>query len=71
MIEYKNKKILVLGAGGSATSIVYGLLQNGADIDIYNRTQSRAIVLKDKFDSGITNPLGESYRGIYVIAGGV
>lgn len=50
-IEYKNKKILVLGAGGSAKAIVYGLLQSGADIDVYNRTQSRAIALKEKFNS--------------------
>lgn len=38
----KNKKILVLGAGGSAKAIVYALRTHGAKITICNRTLARA-----------------------------
>ena len=50
-IEYKNKKTLILGAGGAATAIVYGLLKNGSEIKIYNRTESKSLILKEKFDN--------------------
>ncbi|MFH1707516.1 MAG: shikimate dehydrogenase [Planctomycetota bacterium] len=36
------KRVAVLGAGGAARGIVYGLRQGGADILIVNRTVSRA-----------------------------
>ena len=41
----KNKKCLVLGAGGSARSIVFALNQMSADVSIFNRTQEKAIKL--------------------------
>jgi len=39
------KRCLVLGAGGAARAVVYGLLEEGAKVTITNRTASRANAL--------------------------
>jgi shikimate dehydrogenase len=36
------KRALVLGAGGAARAIVWALLREGADVDVWNRTPLRA-----------------------------
>ena len=41
-IEVKNKNVLVLGAGGAARAVAYGLLKNGAAVTIANRTAPKA-----------------------------
>jgi 3-dehydroquinate dehydratase / shikimate dehydrogenase len=41
--ELKNKKVIVLGAGGAAMSIIYALKQAGADVLVYNRTFNAAL----------------------------
>lgn len=47
--------ILVLGAGGSARAVVYGLLETGrTDIRIYNRTIARAEDIARHFGAGIS-----------------
>lgn len=46
----KNKKVSVLGAGGAARAIVYGLLKKGAQVTIYNRTLANALKLAQEFD---------------------
>lgn len=48
---YKNKRALVLGAGGSAQAVVYGLLKAGTNIEIFNRTRFKAETLKNRFDA--------------------
>lgn len=50
-ITYKNKRALVLGAGGAAQAVVYGLLKAGTTIEIFNRTLSNAEALKNRFDA--------------------
>lgn len=45
----RNKKVVVLGAGGAARAIVYGLKKAGARITILNRTVSRAKKLAKEF----------------------
>lgn len=46
------KKALIIGAGGSARAVLYGLLQeNFSDILIYNRTVERAEKLAEFFQS--------------------
>jgi len=40
-IELKGSKVLVLGAGGSAKAIGYGLLEAGAEVMFASRTESR------------------------------
>jgi 3-dehydroquinate dehydratase/shikimate dehydrogenase len=45
----KNKKVLVLGAGGVARAVMYGLQRRGAKTTIASRTRSRAQFLADTF----------------------
>ena len=37
-----NKKVSIIGAGGAARAIAFGLKEKGCDITIYNRTIERA-----------------------------
>jgi 3-dehydroquinate dehydratase/shikimate dehydrogenase len=45
----KNKKVLVLGAGGVARAVMYGLQRRGARSTIAGRTKSRALYLAESF----------------------
>ncbi|HOX37813.1 MAG TPA: shikimate dehydrogenase [Candidatus Brocadiia bacterium] len=47
---FKGKRVLMLGAGGAARIITYGLMQAGADVTIVNRTQSRSEQLARDMD---------------------
>jgi shikimate dehydrogenase len=49
--KIKDKKTLVLGAGGAARAIVYGLAKESAKIKVLNRTISRAEELAKTFNS--------------------
>ena len=40
--DLKDKKIVIIGAGGAARAIAYGVLKEGANVHICNRTKSRA-----------------------------
>ncbi|MFN3390265.1 MAG: shikimate dehydrogenase [Meiothermus ruber] len=44
-IAYRNKKALILGAGGAARAIAYALKEAGARVAVYNRTRERAMAL--------------------------
>jgi shikimate dehydrogenase len=44
-IELKDKKTILLGAGGSARAIAFGLKGKGADLTILNRTVKKAEML--------------------------
>ena len=44
-IELKGTRVLVLGAGGSARAIGYGLLEAGAEIVLSNRTAAKGLEL--------------------------
>lgn len=48
--ELEGKNIFVLGAGGSARAVIYGLKAFGANVLIYNRTFSKAEALAKEFD---------------------
>lgn len=37
----KNKKIVIVGAGGASKAIVYGLQKEGAKVSVFNRTKNR------------------------------
>jgi len=45
----KNKKIIIIGAGGACRAIAYGLLKKGAEIIILNRTVEKAEKIADDF----------------------
>jgi len=49
------KKALVLGAGGAARAVVFGLLKKGADVKIFNRTKEKAIKLAEEFQCQATD----------------
>jgi len=49
-IELKNKKTVLLGAGGAARAIAYGLKEKGTDLTILNRTVKKAEVLASELD---------------------
>jgi len=44
-VDLKDKKVTLLGAGGAARAIGYGLKERGCQIIIFNRSQDRAEVL--------------------------
>jgi shikimate dehydrogenase len=50
--ELEDKKVIVIGAGGAARAIVYGLVENKAQVTIYNRTADKAKELAETF--GVT-----------------
>jgi len=43
------KKVAVLGAGGAARAVVYGLIKENAEVSIFNRTIENAQKLADDF----------------------
>jgi 3-dehydroquinate dehydratase/shikimate dehydrogenase len=48
----KNKKVVVLGAGGAARAVVYGLRKKGAEVTVLNRTLDKARRLAADFKCG-------------------
>ncbi len=50
----KQRPVALLGAGGAARAILYGLLQRGAsDVRIFNRTKERAVKLASFYEKGV------------------
>ena len=47
-MRLKGARILVLGAGGAARAAVFGLVEQGADVFIVNRTHEKAVALARK-----------------------
>ena len=47
-MRLKGARILVLGAGGAARAAVFGLVEQGADVTIVNRTHEKAAALARK-----------------------
>lgn len=54
--EVSGKKMLILGAGGSARAIAYEAKKRGAAVAIYNRTLSKACMLAEKWDLQMAKP---------------
>jgi len=59
LVKLPGKKALVLGAGGAARAIIYGLKEFGANVYIFNRTAKKAEILAEQFDVNTIN-----FRGI-------
>jgi len=47
-MRLKGARILVLGAGGAARAAVFGLVENGSEVYIVNRTHEKAVALARK-----------------------
>ena len=61
-IEPKGQRAVVLGAGGTARALTYGLIREGAEVFVLNRTESRAAELSKHFGaqgSGSLDDLGD------------
>ncbi len=68
LIKLKGKKVALLGAGGAARSIAYGITAKGAKLTVYNRTVGRARELADEFgaeSSDLESPA--SIKGMDII----
>lgn len=61
----KGRKVVVIGAGGSAKAIVYGLIKEGAEVTVINRTKEKADQIAANFGDSVRsaefdkNTLGE------------
>ncbi len=53
-IDLRDKKVLVIGAGGAARAIVYGLKMEEAEVTIANRTFEKAKKLAAEFAANVT-----------------
>jgi 3-dehydroquinate dehydratase/shikimate dehydrogenase len=49
--ELKDKRVVVLGAGGAARAVVAGYTAYGSDVAVYNRSLDKAQALADAFDA--------------------
>ena len=58
-IEPKGRRAVVLGAGGAARAVVYGLIREGAEVTVLNRTESRAADLGRQLGAHATGRLEE------------
>lgn len=54
LIALRGARVAVIGAGGSARAICYGLQQRGADLTIFARDTRKAQPLADEFKTGLT-----------------
>ncbi len=52
--KVESQKVLILGAGGASKAVIYGLLKEGADVFLWNRTKEKALKLVRKFDDRLT-----------------
>lgn len=57
--DLSRKTVVLLGAGGAARAIAYGLQKNHARVHVYNRTRERAIRLAREFGLASGKGLGE------------
>ena len=58
--KLSGKKALVLGAGGAARAVIFGLLNRKAKVCIFNRTKEKAVKLAQEFDCQVTDLSTES-----------
>jgi shikimate dehydrogenase len=55
--DIKNKKVLVLGAGGTSKAVFYALSKEGCYVYVWNRTVQKALELAERFSLHVvSNP---------------
>jgi shikimate dehydrogenase len=57
--DLRGADAVVLGAGGTARAVVYGLLERGARVTVLNRTPQRARALADDLGAAAAGPLDD------------
>ncbi|CAN5173730.1 shikimate dehydrogenase [soil metagenome] len=58
IVPLKNKRVALIGAGGAARAMAYGVVTRGAKLTIFNRTQEKAKELAQEIGSDIeTRPM--------------
>ncbi len=65
--DLKGKKVLIMGAGGAARAIAYGLKEFGGDVYIFNRTQDKAKQLAKDLDLDIVDYLDIAKENFQII----
>jgi len=60
------RRALVLGAGGAARAVVWGLLREGAVVDVWNRTELRARHLRQELGGNTVSDPDQSDYGLIV-----
>ncbi len=64
----KGKRVAVLGAGGAARAAVYGLVNRGVDVTIYNRSVPKAQALAKEFGCKASDqPAGPEVKDMDII----
>jgi shikimate dehydrogenase len=58
--ELSGRKAVVIGAGGAARAVVYGLLKEGAEVAIINRSKDKAEELAGDFDGVLYGGIEEA-----------
>jgi shikimate dehydrogenase len=69
LVDPRDKRAVVLGAGGAARAVVFGLLRAGATVTVLNRTARRARALAEELgaaDAGPLDALGDVPHDILV-----
>ena len=61
-VELKGARAVVLGAGGTARALVYGLVERGARVVVLNRTPKSAGALADELGAEGAGPLADLAR---------
>ncbi|MDP6980449.1 MAG: shikimate dehydrogenase [Myxococcota bacterium] len=57
--ELAGKRAVVLGAGGAARAVVFGLIEKGAEVHVLNRTVDRAERLAQQLGAKAAGPIDE------------
>lgn len=64
-LPLRGARTVVLGAGGTARAVVFGLLERGARVRVLNRSPERARLLADELGAETAGALGDLARAPY------
>ncbi len=67
VVDLKGKRVALLGAGGAASAIAYGLKDNNARTTIYNRTEKKGRELAELFGQEFGGPINNVSKKEYDI----